>query len=467
LSSEHVERRLAAILAADVAGSCRLIGIDEEGTLAQLKALRKSLVDPKIAEHRGRIVKNTGDGALVEFASVVDAVRCADEIQRSVAEQNTDVPQDKRIEFRIGIHVGDIIIEENDIFGDGVNIAVRLEGIAEPGGVSISDDVHRQVRGKVDFAFEDIGAQTLRNIAEPIRVWRIEINSLTTPKVPCHPSRRQEITFCRTKDGINLAVACVGHGMPLVSIPTWLNHLEYDWQNPGRVPLWRCLADRFRLIRYDGRGFGLSDRDVTEISLATFERDLEAVVDALHLRRYALLGISQGVGTAIAHAARYPDRVTRMVVIGGFALGRNKRGSTKDIELGKALIAVMREGWVNENSAFLRMFSSVFFPSASPEQIKWYADLLRISTSAENAVRNHGGIDEIDIVDLLPKVSAPTLVLHSRHDNLVPFDEGRRIATSIPNAKFVTLDSENHVPMAGEPAWPKFIGEIEAFLSDV
>ena len=160
LSSEHVERRLAAILAADVAGSCRLIGIDEEGTLAQLKALRKTLFDPKITDHRGRIVKNTGDGALVEFASVVDAVRCADEIQRSVAEQNTDVPQDKRIEFRIGIHVGDIIIEDNDIFGDGVNIAVRLEGIAEPGGISISDDAHRQVRGKVDIAFEDMGSQS-------------------------------------------------------------------------------------------------------------------------------------------------------------------------------------------------------------------------------------------------------------------------------------------------------------------
>jgi adenylate cyclase len=183
LSSEHVERRLAAILAADVVGSCRLIGIDEEGALARLKALRKTLFDPKISERRGRIVKNTGDGALIEFASVVDAVRCAAEIQCSVAEQNTDVPQDKRIEFRIGVHVGDIIIEENDIFGDGVNIAVRLEGIAQPGGVSISDDVHRQVRGKVDLAFEDMGAQSLRNIAEPMRVWRIEINSLTTPKL--------------------------------------------------------------------------------------------------------------------------------------------------------------------------------------------------------------------------------------------------------------------------------------------
>ncbi|MFL5239368.1 MAG: adenylate/guanylate cyclase domain-containing protein, partial [Rhizomicrobium sp.] len=186
MSSEHVERRLAAILAADVAGSCRLIGIDEEGTLAQLKALRKTLFDPKIAEHHGRIVKNTGDGALVEFASVVDAVRCADEIQRGVAEQNIDVPQINRIEFRIGIHVGDIIIEENDIFGDGVNIAVRLEGIAEPGGVSISDDAHRQIRGKIGIDYDDMGPQVLKNIAEPIRVWRVRIGPmamLTKPPI--------------------------------------------------------------------------------------------------------------------------------------------------------------------------------------------------------------------------------------------------------------------------------------------
>jgi TolB-like protein/class 3 adenylate cyclase len=183
LSSEHVERRLAAILAADVAGSCRLIGIDEEGTLARLKALRRTIFDPKIAEHHGRVVKNTGDGAIAEFASVVDAVRCADEIQRGMAEQNIDVPQDKRIELRIGIHVGDIIIEENDIFGDGVNIAVRLEGIAEPGGISISDDARRQIRGKVDVTFEDLGSQSLKNIAEPMRVWRVPYGR-AVPAVP-------------------------------------------------------------------------------------------------------------------------------------------------------------------------------------------------------------------------------------------------------------------------------------------
>jgi TolB-like protein/class 3 adenylate cyclase len=188
LSSEHVERRLAAILAADVAGSCRLIGIDEEGTLAQLKALRKTLFDPKVTDHRGRIVKNTGDGALVEFASVVDALRCADEIQRGMAEQNTDVPQDKRIEFRIGIHVGDIIIADDDIFGDGVNIAVRLEGIAEPGGICISDDAQRQVRGKVDIAFDDMGSQSLKNIADPMRAWRVRLGDHARAAEPAKPA---------------------------------------------------------------------------------------------------------------------------------------------------------------------------------------------------------------------------------------------------------------------------------------
>jgi adenylate cyclase len=176
LTAEQVERRLAAVLAADVAGYSRLMGVDEEGTLARLKAVRKSLADPAIAAHRGRIVKTTGDGMLVEFASAVDAIRGAVEVQRAMAKQNANVPQDQRIEFRIGIHVGDIIIDDNDIFGDGVNIAARLEGIAEPGGVCISDDAQRQIRGKVDIAFADMGAQNLKNIAEPMRAWRLQID---------------------------------------------------------------------------------------------------------------------------------------------------------------------------------------------------------------------------------------------------------------------------------------------------
>jgi len=176
LAEERVQRRLAAVLAADVAGYSRLMGIDEEGTLIRLKAVRKALVDPAIASNRGRIVKTTGDGMLVEFASAVDAVRSAAAIQRGMVAHNADVLPEIRIDFRIGIHVGDIIFDDGDIFGDGVNIAARLEGIAEPGGVCMSDDAYRQVRGKVEIACEDIGLQTLKNIAEPMRAWRVRLD---------------------------------------------------------------------------------------------------------------------------------------------------------------------------------------------------------------------------------------------------------------------------------------------------
>ncbi|MVT67103.1 tetratricopeptide repeat protein [Bradyrhizobium pachyrhizi] len=187
MTDHRVERRLAAILAADVAGYSRLTGLDEEGTHVRLRERLRGLADPKISEHRGKVVKHTGDGVLAEFGSVVDAVRCAIEVQRAMAEQNATVPQLKRIEFRIGIHVGDIIVDENDIFGDGVNIAARLEGIADPGGICISDDAQRQIRGKVDAVFEDMGSQNLKNIAEPMRAWRSRVNAGHPAGAPIEP----------------------------------------------------------------------------------------------------------------------------------------------------------------------------------------------------------------------------------------------------------------------------------------
>ena len=176
---DRVERRLAAILAADVAGYSRLMEADEEGTLSALRAIRRELGDPKIAEHRGRIVKTTGDGLLAEFASVVDAVRCAVEVQRGMAERNMGVPADKRIEFRIGVHQGDIIVEDGDIFGDGVNLAARLEALAEPGGISVSARVQEDAAGKLELAFEDMGEQLLKNIARPVRAFAVRIGGGT------------------------------------------------------------------------------------------------------------------------------------------------------------------------------------------------------------------------------------------------------------------------------------------------
>jgi pimeloyl-ACP methyl ester carboxylesterase len=210
----------------------------------------------------------------------------------------------------------------------------------------------------------------------------------------------------------------------------------------------------------------LADRDVADISFAGFVRDLETVVDAVGGEHPALLGISQGAAVAIAYAVRHPERVSKLIVYGGYAQGRNKRGSPAEAEMARAFLAIMRHGWGDEHSAYMKAFSSVFFPNGSPQQIKWLVDLQRITTSPENAARIRQTCDDIDVVDLLPKVQVPTLVIHCRHDNVAPFEQGRLIARSVPRARFVTLESENHVVLAGEPAWPRLVGEIAAFLAE-
>jgi pimeloyl-ACP methyl ester carboxylesterase/DNA-binding winged helix-turn-helix (wHTH) protein len=278
--------------------------------------------------------------------------------------------------------------------------------------------------------------------------------------------RNQEVTFCRTGEGINLALATVGVGVPLIKVANWLTHIEYDWESPIWSPLLQHLAERCRLVRYDGRGNGLADRDVADISFDAFVRDLEAVVEATGVDRAAILGISQGAAVAIAYAVLHPERVSKLILYGGYAQGRNKRGSAAEAEMARAFLAILRHGWGDERSAFMKAFSSVFFPNGSPQQIKWLVDLQRIATSPENAARIRNACDDIDVVDLLPKVQAPTLVIHCRHDNVAPVEQGRLMARSIPHAKFVTLDSDNHVVLAGEPAWPRLVGEIDAFLND-
>jgi len=330
-------------------------------------------------------------------------------------------------------------------------------------GRAVTDDALVQCVRDVRQALCDEGQRIIQTVPRRGYLFSLEPSGSAERQ----PARfDHDIQFCRTKDGVRLAMASTGRGLPVVRPPTWFNHLEYDWHVRFRSALYHFLAERFRLIRYDGRGNGLSDRYVPEISFATLEHDLEAVVDALHLQRYALLGISQGAPIAIAHAVRYPERVSRLVLNGAFALGSNKRGSAKDHEMAQAYLTLMRHGWGDEHSAFLRTFSMLYFPSASAEELKASAELQRMAMSGDTAVKLRMAGADIDIVDLLPKVSTPTLVLHSRHDNAVPFEEGRRLASAIPNARFVALESENHVPMPDEPAWPTFIAEIEAFLRE-
>jgi class 3 adenylate cyclase/pimeloyl-ACP methyl ester carboxylesterase len=471
-----IERRLAAILAADVAGYSRLMGSDEVATLHSLKAHRRELLDPSIARHRGRIVKTTGDGMLVEFSSIVDAVGCAVSIQRGMIERNRAVPDEKRIVFRIGINVGDILIDGDDIFGDGVNVAARLEALCEPGGLCISRGANEQIRDKLSLAFADLGEQTVKNIARSIGVFGLaaqDIASLPVEVLPELPGEvpvpaavpEQQIRFCRSSDGVQIAYSCIGQGPPLVKTGNWMTHLEKDLESPIWRHLWRDLAVDHTLLRYDARGMGLSDWELEEISFDAFVRDLEAVVDAAGFERFDLLGISQGCPVSIAYAVRHPERVNRLVLYGGFALGGAKRArNAADKELDAAMLTLMRLGWGQQNPAFRQMFTSQFAPDATKEQADWFNDLQRASCSPENAVRYAQASGNIDVTELVAKVSVPTLVMHARDEVRVPFENGRRMAAAIPGARFVALQSRNHLIMEHEPAYPQFRDEIRAFL---
>jgi class 3 adenylate cyclase/pimeloyl-ACP methyl ester carboxylesterase len=451
---ERVERKLAAILAADVAGYSRLMGADEEGTLARLKAHRRELIDPNIAEHRGRVVKTTGDGILIEFPSVVDAVRCAVEVQRGMNERNAPVNSDKRIEFRVGINLGDVIIDGDDIYGDGVNVAARLQAIAEPGRIYISRQAHDHLLENLAFTFERLGPRHLKNITRPVEVYSVNFDSV---------GMTQEIGYCRASDGVRLAYARVGEGPPLVKTGNWMNHLEYDWESPIWHHLLEGLARNHTLIRYDPRGNGLSDWDVGELSLNAWVSDLESVVNAVGIERFPLFGVSQGCAISIAYAVRHPERVSHLVLYGGFAVGGMKR-SPEERERHRAMEPLIRLGWGMDNPAFRQMFATLFIPEGSKEQADWFNDLQRKTTSAECAARYFEVLSNLDIRELLPKVTTPTLVMHVRGDACIPVEAGRQMAAGIPGAKFVVLPGQNHLFLKNEPAAARFFEEIKLFL---
>ena len=275
----------------------------------------------------------------------------------------------------------------------------------------------------------------------------------------------QQIRFCRSHDGVRLAYATAGRGAPIVKAANWLNHLEFDWESP----VWRHLLDELtrhhRLIRYDERGCGLSDWDAAEFSFEAWLQDLETVVDDAGADRFALLGISQGASIAIAYAVRHPERVSHLVLHGGYARGRLRRGVGVDgVEEAKLTIRLAEIGWGQENAAFRQFFATEFLPDGTPEQHRWFNDLARITTSPQNAGRFLRVFYDIDVTALLPKVACPTLVLHPTRDMCVPFDEGRLLASNIPGARFVPLESNHHLLLDTEPAWQRMCAELRAFL---
>jgi pimeloyl-ACP methyl ester carboxylesterase/DNA-binding CsgD family transcriptional regulator len=273
------------------------------------------------------------------------------------------------------------------------------------------------------------------------------------------------ISFCTAPDGLRLAYAAHGSGPPIVKAANWMTHLEHDWQSP----VWRHwlagLGERHRLVHYDERGCGLSDRDVgpDAFGLERWLSDLETVVAAAGVERFALLGISQGAALAVAYAVRHPERVSHLVLYGGYARGRARRGDAQREE-SDLLVAMIRMGWSRPTTEFRRLFTSLFIPDGTPEQMAWYDEVQRTSTSAETAARIWKARGEIDVTGLAQQVRAPTLVAHARDDAVVPFAEGRLLAGLIPGARLLPLDGRSHILLEAEPAWPVFLEQVNAFL---
>jgi pimeloyl-ACP methyl ester carboxylesterase/DNA-binding CsgD family transcriptional regulator len=274
----------------------------------------------------------------------------------------------------------------------------------------------------------------------------------------------QQLRFCRSADGVRIAYAQHGSGPPLVIATCWLSHLQHDWQSP----VWRHFLDDLgalaTVIRYDERGHGLSDADVDDFGLEAQVADLEAVVDDAGLERFALMGMAQGGPPTIAYAARHPERVSRLVFYGSYATAF-RDPTPLDLELNEAYEQLIKVGWARPTSEFRRVFTSRMIPGANEEQMRWLDELQRVSVSAQNALAARRQRNQANSVDLLPRLTAPTLVLHSRGDRMNEFEHSRFLAASIAGARLVVLESANHIVLGDEPAWQVFRDEVAAFLA--
>lgn len=317
--------------------------------------------------------------------------------------------------------------------------------------------VRRALEGADGIAIQTVRGQGYRLVAEVTRVAREPRAPATRPL--------QRTYFCAAADGARLAYAKLGDGPPIVKAANWLSHLELDW----RGDVWKHVLELFSrdrcLVRYDARGNGLSDWRPTSIAVDDFVSDLATVFDAAGVERAPLIGISQGAAVAVAYAARHPERVSGLILLGGCARGWRVKKHPQLTEHMEALMVLMRQGWGRRNAAFRNLFTSSFFPDATPELADWWNELQRETTTPDNAATLLSALGDVDVSKDLARIDIPTIVLHTRDDAVVPMKDGIELATGIRGARFVPLESKNHLLLPDDPAWPRFVAEVEQFLT--
>jgi pimeloyl-ACP methyl ester carboxylesterase/DNA-binding SARP family transcriptional activator len=330
--------------------------------------------------------------------------------------------------------------------------------------IGARDEAERQKEAS-ESMLRALGPYDARALSDALRQPR-SAAAAPVPRMELDEPLRQDIRFCTARDGVRIAYATVGSGPPLVKTANWLNHLEFDWESPIWRHMFRAFASEHTFIRYDSRGNGLSDWDAEDLSLDALVTDLEAVVDAAGMERFPLLAISQGCAVAAEFAVRHPERVSKLILYGGYAQGWRMRADRQDEEEREAAITLVRTGWGKDTPAYRQMFTSLFIPESTPEQMACLNELQRISTSPGNAARLLSAFGDIDVLARLPLVRAPTLVMHVRGDARITYGNGRQLAAGVPGARFVTLEGKNHLILEQDPAWPRFLAEVRAFLAE-
>ncbi len=494
------KRQLAAILFSDIAGYTAQMGQDESRTIA---AVQRSRREQKVLveKYGGQWVQEVGDGALCTFPSTVEAVTCALEIQRIFAA-------DPDLDLRIGIHEGDIVISGNDVFGDGVNVASRIQGLAPVGGIAVSGKVHDEIRNKPGIVAQSLGSQKLKNVDHPIEVFALETgaalaSSHSSPSPPrwgrgaaaiagavllasallvgADTDRResliagflielpkwvgspveQDLSFTTAPDGVRIAYATSGSGPPVVMVLGWMTHLELGIGSPTYDPagFLKQISENHLYVRYDGRGGGLSDRDVADHSLEARVRDLEAVIDALGLERFAIYGVSAGGPTAITYAARHPERVTRIAFYGAFARTHPTPERLAELD---AIIATMRAGWDSDTHAYRNVFTTLLAPDAGSFQLRMMSEFFKISNNGRDAADMMTSLRLADVSELARQLRLPALVIHRRGDMIIPYDVGGLdLAALVPGARLVTVEGNNHADVAD----PEISSELLEFFA--
>jgi pimeloyl-ACP methyl ester carboxylesterase len=343
------------------------------------------------------------------------------------------------MEFRIGINLGDVIEDDERIYGDGVNIAARVQSSADGGGFCISGTAFDQVENKLGLGYEYLGEQPVKNIAKPVRIYRILMESGTFTSTDII---KQHIKFCSTIDGVRIAYSMVGQGPFLVIPPGWVSHIQLQWEHPSARDYLEKGTRNQTFLFYDKHGCGLSERNRIDFTLESEIRPLEAVIDHLKLKRFALFGFSQGGPIAISYAIKYPRRVSHLILYDSYARGE----AITTEEFRKSFSSLIHSAW----GIGSKTLADIFLPGADISAIGWFTRLQREASTAEMAAKLLDLTYNLDVTELLPRLRVPTLVIHRKDDKAIPFHLGREMASMIPNSRFVPLEGSIHLPFFGD-----------------